>query len=49
MNDYITKNGSKNLAVVTYSINHQWYGYEIFPEIMLLLKVDHFEGCLNLT
>ena len=31
----------------TYSIDHKWYGHEIFPENILLLKVDHFEGFLD--
>ena len=47
INEFIAKNGSKTFSHA-YSINHKWYGHEIFSENTLLLKMDRFEGFLHL-
>ena len=44
--DYIAKNGSKTLIVPTAKTT-DGMAMKFLPEIILLLKVDRFEGFLN--
>ena len=44
MNNHITKNGSKTLVVPT---AYNGIAVKFFPEIIVLLKVDCFEGFLH--
>ena len=46
MKDYIAKNGSKTLVTPTAQTT-DGMAMKFFPQTILLLKVDHFEGFLN--
>ena len=46
MHDNITKKCSKSLVIPTGKITDHM-AFNFFPNTILLLKVDHFEGILN--
>ena len=46
MHDNITKKRSKSLVIPTGKITDHM-AFKFFPDTILLLKVDHFEGILN--